>query len=429
MSISSMKHSQRLSFKNILRGSTAGALDKAVVIGLQLISIPILTTVWGAEGYGIWVMLLTIPMALALADLGMATAASTKIAQLTTLGKHSAANRLFQSVTGVSFLVSIFIALLLITAALALQATHIEAIIFMTIYGLALIQMNMITAVYRATSHYAFAMTFAAGLLLAEGLSIIIIAHVLGGLLEAACVLAIWRCCALPVFWRLLRTHESWMARWQIKVVRQDISLLLRPSFGALSLTVGQAILLHGFLVVVGLTGSPASAAMFAISRTLSRLPYQLAGILIRPSIPELTKAYARRDHSTAAKITALNLRTSLAMALIFSVLLVWLGPQTIQLISNGTIDAPRTLLLPLGIAASLASLSQAIGAAHLALNQQHLFAKPFCATAIVSAGIMMAAPNDIVTHAAAWAMAICEGCALAFVLLRPPHQQESVYD
>ena len=86
-------HRQRL-----LRGIGANLLGKAWVVMGQVISVPVLLSVWGPKGYGLWVMVSAIPTYATLSDFGFGSAAAVRMTQLVARGQKDEALRVFQSV-------------------------------------------------------------------------------------------------------------------------------------------------------------------------------------------------------------------------------------------------------------------------------------------------------------------------------------------
>ena len=59
-------------------GTSANLVGKIWIVISQLISIPVLMSSFGKEGFGVWVMLSTLPTYLALSDIGLSAAAAER---------------------------------------------------------------------------------------------------------------------------------------------------------------------------------------------------------------------------------------------------------------------------------------------------------------------------------------------------------------
>ena len=89
----------------MMRGIAANIYDKSAITIVQLGTIPLLTNAWGAEGYGVWLTLMTIPTFLALSDFGLGTAAGVAITQHVAQGKYEEALEVLQST--IAFVLSV----------------------------------------------------------------------------------------------------------------------------------------------------------------------------------------------------------------------------------------------------------------------------------------------------------------------------------
>jgi hypothetical protein len=81
----------------LLHGVAANAVWNVYIAILQVISVPALVAAWGVDGYGVWVMLATIPTYLALSDFGFSQAATADMAMQIARGERESANATFQS--------------------------------------------------------------------------------------------------------------------------------------------------------------------------------------------------------------------------------------------------------------------------------------------------------------------------------------------
>ncbi|MBK1710913.1 hypothetical protein, partial [Marichromatium gracile] len=65
--------------KRVVKGIGANSFGQVVNLLIQLVSVPVLIASWGFGAYSEWVVLSAIPTYLALSDLGVTTAASSKV--------------------------------------------------------------------------------------------------------------------------------------------------------------------------------------------------------------------------------------------------------------------------------------------------------------------------------------------------------------
>src|SRR6202000_1178180 len=83
--------------RRIVFSFLANGVGKIWVILIQLVTVPVLSVKWGPSGYGIWLMLTTVPAYIALSNFGFGTAAAVDMTQHYTRQDYNKALRTFQS--------------------------------------------------------------------------------------------------------------------------------------------------------------------------------------------------------------------------------------------------------------------------------------------------------------------------------------------
>ena len=371
----------------MLRGVGANVYDKGVILLVQLVSIPVLTTRWGADGYGLWLMLLTVPTYLQLADFGLGTAAAVDITRSAARNDHREALETLHSVW-----IFISAAMLAIAAMVMAWAAYLYfspspasagfdnhalalAIVLVTVYSMIFTQMSVLTVVYRATHKYATAMTISGTLLLIEGAAVILIALNGGGMVGALGAYVAIRLVAYVGFSAYLRRLEPWVSLGFRAASRRKLKQLAGPSMAALALTMSGAVAVQGALLTLGWVAGPIAVAIFGGARTIARAPLQLAGLVTRPSLPEFTRAQLAGDTRTVRRLNQVNILTALAATVPFAVILLLFGPQILLWISNGQLVAPAMLFVFLAGATIVNALWMAAAAPLIAANRQGSFA------------------------------------------------------
>lgn len=409
------------------RGILANVYDKGAVTLVQLMSIPILTATWGGEGYGIWLMLLTVPTYIALSDLGFGTAAGVILTQCASSGDHDRANRVLQST--IAFVMGTVCVAGLIALAYALwlgtgqpdqppqsspfSAPEIAvAIGFITLYAMVLTQMSIVTVVFRATHKFAFAMVFAGTWILLEGGALVALAYHGFGIAHAAGAYFAIRLVGYIAFTALLRRKEPWVKVGVKRADRATIRALANPSLAALGLTFATAVSLQGMVLALGAAAGPAVVAIFGAARTLSRAPLQLSGMVLRPSIPELTRAITEGNTSLERRLTRMNILVSLAVTLPFGVILTLAGPWILSLMSGGALTASWMLFALLSLTAISNATWMALATPLIAMNRQAEFSYLYLLAALFAVVIAYGFSQD------GWLWAAATGCIVEGVIL-----------
>ena len=92
--------------QRIFAALAANGFGQLVTMGTQLLLTPLFFRQWGAALYGEWLILSAIPAYLALADLGVSSAAGNEMAMRAGAGNHAGAQQTFRGARGVARLAS-----------------------------------------------------------------------------------------------------------------------------------------------------------------------------------------------------------------------------------------------------------------------------------------------------------------------------------
>lgn len=403
----------------LARGVLANVYDKAAVTLVQLLSISVLSRIWGAEAYGVWLMLLTVPTYIALSDLGLGTAAGVRLTQCAALGEYAQASRVFQST------IAFVMATVTLAAAAAvcfavwyalegravgdLSANEIAVSIgLITVYSVILAQMSIVTVVYRATNKFAFAMTFSGTLILIEGGALASMALFGFRLWEIAFAYMLIRLAGYIGFVVYLKKVEPWVHVGIRDADGATIRELASPSAAALALTFANAVMLQGMTLALGASASPAVVAVFGAARTLSRMPLQLSGLVLRPSIVELTRAMTEGNQALQRRLTKINVLVAAIATVPFGLILVFAGSTILRWISGAELVAEWYLFVPLAIASTLNAIWTALSAPLMAANRQSQFSYAYLGISLLSIVFVLIAPTGNAPFAAGL-MAMCE--------------------
>ncbi|AUG54541.1 lipopolysaccharide biosynthesis protein [Thalassospira marina] len=416
--------------KRLVKGVAANLLGKIWVLLAQLLAIPVLTAYWGADGYGVWLMLITIPTYLNLSDVGLGTTASVemtrRIANDDPQGAHATYHSAWVFMTGLTGT----------CAMLAIgYATHIAinatpnanrfegvslafAIVSMTLYAIVSVQMRLLQGLYQATHKYALG-TFLNGLVVpVEGIAMVIVAISNGAILELSLAMLGIRLVAWLIFYRILRRHEPWFALGWRAATWDQFKTLFRPSLAAFCLVVADALMLQSIIVILGWVAGTSTVAIFGAARFLSRAPLQLSSLLSRASLPELTRALTAKNFLLSNRLAGLNVLTALSITLPFALFLCLFGTDLLRLISHNQLNAGRMLFIGLALAATLNAVWGALATPLLSLNQQGLFSYHYLIAATLLISVLVVSPWDK-GLTSAWGMALVEAGMVGTVASR----------
>jgi len=410
-------------------GAFANLVDKSAFLLVQLGTISTLTHYWGAETYGTWVVLMTIPAYLAAGDLGLSTAAQVDLTHKVMDGDKAGALQTFHSAW--ALMSAIMAAVLALVGAYTLLATvgplkdpsdgvTIPVMVFLAAaFAVLQVQSGLLIAGFRATHKYALGMYITAGMLLAQGLAIVATAALGGSLIEAGLAQLAVRLGGFVMLYLVLRRFEPWMVLGVGHASLATVKRLLRPSLAAFSLTLATSLSLQGMVGVVGFVAGPAAAAVFASARFLSRIPLQFAGLVTRASIPELTRTQSGgADQKVTRAIVWVNVGAALVSTAPFVLALWLLGPDLLSWMSHHELRGDAMLFFFLSLAAMLSAVSDAVATPLVASNRQAAYSYWY--------GLLTAMGLLVPFCAGAWGLtaaaittAVVESLGLTIIVLR----------
>lgn len=335
--------------KRVGAALAANAFGQVVTIGSLILLTPLFFRQWGAMTYGEWLILSSIPAYLALADLGIGTAAGNEMTMRAGAGDRRGAQQTYLGAWWVVAGVSAFVVLL--GALAAVGALYVDfpatpsiapddkAVILLALALTVAIGFagGVVQAGFRCCERNA------TGILLTN-LSRLVDAVITGVLLLAG-QSPVWVCLGmlaskavlLVIQWSILRHVCSWLFTHGVGADRQIVRRLIKPALGFLTFPLGNAIALQGPILVIGVAFDGSAAAMFSALRTLARIPIQATNMLNWSVSPEMSRAFGSGDIALLRRLHRASWSATVAFIVVLALFLVvlgqwvvrqWLGPQ-----------------------------------------------------------------------------------------------------
>lgn len=372
--------------KRVSLGVTANLYGQAFILITQLISIPLLTIHWGVVGYGIWLILATVPSYLAMSDLGLGMAARVEISRNASKGNTEEGLRVFQSVwlliTGI--VVAIVSAGLLCATLVYLAAPVTNqpfdtrqialAAIMALIYSFAIVQMSSIYVVYQSTRRFALGTFLLMSMFPAEGIWLVGSVLLGGDMVVVLAGYAVIRWIGVAISVCVLRYKEPWFRLGVKHADLQTIKRLAPPSAAVFLLNAGQMLMLQGVVAALGFAGGPAVVALFGATRFLCRIPLQFHALIAQATLPELTHAFIEDASDRVHNLIKINLITGMAITLPFLILYLIAGNLVIAMLAQGVVGS-RTLFLVLGLVTLFYVTWSTLASPLLAMNEASRYA------------------------------------------------------
>lgn len=412
--------------RRMINGTFANAAGIGFSAVMQILSVPVLTSAWGVEGYGIWLMLTTIPTYFALSDLGFAAAATSDMTMQVARGAQDQVLRTFHSlwvlVGTISFLAIAFGSLLFVLPQSSPNKTlnwiseNADVIFLIVVYAAVALSSRITLAAFRATGNYARGTLAYDSLVLCEGMTMLIVAWSGGGYRQCIIAQLIFRTLNIVLLNLWLRKSVPWLSIGIAHASRTEFRRLLAPALAAMAIPTALALNLQGMVLVVGTVLSPVAAATLTPVRTASRLVIQGIGTINRATVPELSSAVARHDAADMARVVWVNLASVGILLVPGAIAFAFFGRTIVETWTNGHIVPNSPFVILMALAMVLHGLWYYTANLLLASNSHTELAGSLLLTSIASICIAVPAANVGGLNGVAIVMLVAEAACIARV-------------
>jgi len=416
--------------RRLIRGFGASALGPIVTIVVQIVSVPVFLHFWGATLYGEWLILSAIPSYLALSDIGFGSVAASDMTMSVAAGRREAAMDTFQSTWVLISILSIVLMGLVCTSAwfipwtswlkLTAIGNHGAALIMVifSAYVLISLQNGILDSAFRCDGNYALG-TMCLSIVRFSEAALATLAVACGGQpLHVAITYLCARAAGTAVLIMVLHCKSPWIRHGTGHANYASIRRLAAPAFAFMAFPIGNAVSLQGLTLVIGIVLGPVAVVAFSTIRTLSRVGFQVLGVMARTIWPELSTAFgagqialARNLHRRACQI-ALILSLSCTGALAVAGPFVY-GSWTRHAVSFDSLTF--NLLLLVILANSFWYTSSVVP---MAANQHEKIAVAYMIATVLSLGFAWALMKKFGIAGAATAL-LCIDAVMVWLVLR----------
>jgi O-antigen/teichoic acid export membrane protein len=352
----------------LLKGFAANGFGQIVNLFIQVAGVPLFLHYWGKDLYGEWLLLSTIPSYLAMSDLSFATAAANDMTMRVAKEDKEGALSVFQGtwllITALSLMFVllgfVFVTFTPWTSWLKFaQLSHSQATTVAFVLLLQVIasqQTGLLWAGYRCDGYYARGILAGNLQRLAEFGAVATVVMLGGGPLRTAIAALTIRLVGCAVIWIDLHARVKWLTIGWGRGRLSAVKPLIGPALTFNAFPLGHALSLQGTLTVVGVLFGPAAATLFATTRTLTRVVWQLVGAIANTTWVELSTAFGKHDLELARTLHRKAFQMALWTGLVGSTGLVIAGPWVYRVWTHSKIP-PNMPLLYLLAALSLVSI------------------------------------------------------------------------
>lgn len=383
--------------KRIVSGIGANSFGQVVNLLIQLVSVPVLIASWGFGAYSEWVVLSAIPTYLALSDLGVTTAASSKVVIWHERGRLRVARAVYS--TSFAFLLLAGLSVLLLAVGslaffdlfslLNLKSIRsgdgVLILSALTGYSLLCLLTNMISIRYRAFKVLPLSSFIMNVIRMLEWSAALLCAYLTQSLVATSLMLLAVRLVGL-VSKNLIAHRLGITLRFNPSMIgKRAFVTLIKPSIASLAFPIGLALNVQGLIILLSVLLSPAHAAIFGLYRTISRVLVQFSTVVNQSLWPEISYAFSIGDNQLVRKMIRYALKFSLPIACVMGALVVVYGGTIFDVWSGRKDDYSSSIMLVLIIGALTHVAWQVYWVALMATASYASFAVVFMLVSIAS--------------------------------------------
>jgi len=383
--------------KRIVSGIGANSFGQVVNLLIQLVSVPVLIASWGFGAYSEWVVLSAIPTYLALSDLGVTTAASSKVVIWHERGRLRVARAVYS--TSFAFLLLAGLSVLLLAVGslaffdlfslLNLKSIRsgdgVLILSALTGYSLLCLLTNMISIRYRAFKVLPLSSFIMNVIRMLEWSAALLCAYLTQSVVATSLMLLAVRLVGL-VSKNLIANRLGITLRFNPSMIgKRAFVTLIKPSIASLAFPIGLALNVQGLIILLSVLLSPAHAAIFGLYRTISRVLVQFSTVVNQSLWPEISYAFSIGDNQLVRKMIRYALKFSLPIACVMGALVVVYGGTIFDVWSGRKDDYSSSIMLVLIIGALTHVAWQVYWVALMATASYASFAVVFMLVSIAS--------------------------------------------
>ena len=345
----------------LLKNGVATILARCILLLRHLLLVPLFVKAWGGEIYGQWLVISAVPTILAFSELGIGTAAGTRLALEVGGGRWGSARRTFSA----GLLLSTGLALSVSVLALMLtRAFCLSSIVARTIRG---DSSSLIASVLICAAALQWPAAVCVGVFtgLGEANKSYNILNV-GEIVRVAAMVALLFYGSSPLVIALVEiTLSAFIAIWlyfgatndatELRGLLDPIDLkiakeLLSSGFGFQSAVVANVLMFQGSMLVANTLFGPVGAAAWGTVRTLSRLAGQAAALVTQAALPEMQLLLGQENYVAARRLHRLLFGLNSLIGATCGLLIGIAGGVGYQLWLSGALVVPHWIWTILGL-------------------------------------------------------------------------------
>jgi len=365
--------------KNNLNNYFSGGLVKVSILLSQLFLIPIFIKYLGVEKYGEWLIVTSIPNYLMVSDLGLSQTVTNEICKYLVKKKISEQQNLlnssfsFLAFIGLCLIILFVLQYLLIDIKSILQINSFEFNELNIILGVYLINvivfllLRLILGYFKAIGKFYKHEYYLSLIYFIDFIFILIILNLKGSLILIPTSMLVSRILIFIIVFNSLSKYQYFGLKLTSKfsLAKNLLPVSLKLSF----FSMGYALLIQGFTILIGIILGSFSVVIYNTLRTLTNSLKSMLSILYLPVMPELTILISNIEIKKAFKrITNLTLNVSIC-TFIGCITLYFLHEFILETWLAKSIDVSNTFLVCLLISIFLQTIWNSLSMVPLSIN------------------------------------------------------------
>lgn len=342
----------------IFRNLSGYGYSQGATIVAQIVVVPFFLSAWGVRQYGEWLVLTSIPMFLALMELGVAQASATRASLASGTQDLAAIRRTLDTAMAFSLAAACgvaFIGTILATTipwSITLKLLEIDSsaarsiFICMSFYLAGNFLAGPISAWMKAMDRTALSAVWMANRRVAEMTVTAVALSVGASPLALAACLMITSYVTVLICYIVALNHSTFGAMTIRHASRAEFRVVFWPAISFMAMPLAQVVTLQGGLQLLNALSGGATVAAFSMARTMVRLLMQVGIVFNNAMRPEVSRLLGQEQEEKARNIVYKGSTIAALFMLLGIAGVALFGRLILETWSAGMVILPTTLLV-----------------------------------------------------------------------------------
>lgn len=337
--------------KRIISAISGNVLVQAINAIIQVAGIPLLLKYWGVNYYGEWLILFTIPSYIGMSDMGLGSSTTSELSMLIQAGEEEEAKEILRNTFWFILLIGGLPFLILALSVMAFpwyDWLHFTAMVeddfklaflLLILYIYLALFLTLPLGYYRVQKIYHRERYISSFFRVLEFLLIIAAVMAGGKIVMVALIYLVVRLLQFIFVLFDLSFKFKDFRLWPFGFRYKKISYLLKPGLSAMTIYMGQNLLIQGLVSIIGIALGSAQVVLFSTTRTLINMVKQVVGIINLSITSEFSYAFGARDLQLLRKLFRITNRSNALIAFGMLTLLYFFGHWIFKVWTGGKVE------------------------------------------------------------------------------------------